>query len=271
MMHLPKLAVHNIKKHSRKSKFRRMVGNAVLITASGILIALLTLPLIALVIRAVQTRLSIFTTLITLVITVMLGTPLAYLMARRKFRLNKLVQVLTELPVVLPPAVAGLGLLVAFGGRGLLGPLLDELGIRLPFTTAAVVLAQIFVSAPFYIRSAQVGFASVEREIEDAARVDGASSRQLFLRITLPLSSRALAAGLTLSWARALGEFGATILFAGNIQGRTRTMPLLVYQSFEQDINAAIWTGLLLIAMALAAMLLSQWLRRKSPAGVFGG
>jgi molybdate transport system permease protein len=259
---------------------RRKFGSAALILASSFITLLLTLPMLALIVRALQNRawesapeagipqalgLSIFTTAVAAVITVLSGTPLAYLLARRGFRFKRLVQVLTELPVVLPPAVAGLGLLVAFGARGLFGSWLDEFGIRLPFTTAAVVLAQTFVSAPFYIRSAQVGFASVEREIEDAARVDGASSWQLFLRITLPLSSRALAAGLTLSWARALGEFGATILFAGSIQGRTRTMPLLVYQSFEQDNKAAIWTGLLLIGMALAAMLLSQWLRRKNP------
>lgn len=286
MTHPPKLAVRKQTRHSQKPTFRRFLSNAILISASGILTVLLTLPLAALVIRAVQTSawentpeagipqalgLSILTTTITVLITALSGTPLAYLLARREFRFKRLLRVMTELPIVLPPAVAGLGLLVAFGGRGLLGPLLDEFGIRLPFTTAAVVMAQIFVSAPFYLRSAQVGFASVEREIEDAARVDGASSWQLFLWITLPLSSRALAAGLTMSWARALGEFGATILFAGSIEGRTRTMPLLVYQSFEQNVNAAIWTGLLLVGMALVAMLLSQWLRRKSSDSSFEG
>jgi molybdate transport system permease protein len=134
----------------------------------------------------------------------------------------------------------------------------------LPFSTAAVVIAQTFISAPFFIRSAQVGFQSVDPEIEDAARVDGAGGLSLFSRITLPLAGRALAAGLALSWARALGEFGATILFAGSLQGRTQTMPLLVYNVLERDINAAIWTGLLLVLMALAALLLSQWLLRKT-------
>jgi molybdate transport system permease protein len=244
------------------------------------LVLLLIFPLLALVVRTMQTRawesapdagipqalgLSLLTTAITSIITITFGTPLAYMLARRQFRMKRFVQVLVELPVVLPPAVAGLGLLLAFGERGLLGPVLDALGISLAFTTAAVVLAQIFVSAPFYVRSAQIGFQGIEGEIEDAARVDGADGLQLFFRITLPLSRRALAAGLTMSWARALGEFGATILFAGSKQGRTRTMPLLVYQSFEQNINAAIWTGLLLVGMALAAMLLAQWLRRKSP------
>jgi molybdate transport system permease protein len=137
-------------------------------------------------------------------------------------------------------------------------------GITLPFSTTAVVIAQLFISAPFYIRAAQVGFRSIEKEIEDAGRVDGAGGLALFWHITLPLSRRALAAGLALSWARALGEFGATILFAGSLQGRTQTMPLLVYKVFERDINAAIWTGLVLVGMALAALLISQWLNRKS-------
>jgi molybdate transport system permease protein len=125
-------------------------------------------------------------------------------------------------------------------------------------------MAQTFVSAPFYIRSAQVGFQGVPREVEDAARVDGAGGLWLFLLITLPLSSRALAAGLILCWARALGEFGATILFAGSLQGRTQTMPLLIYNVIERDINAAIWTGLILVAIALFALLISQWFARTS-------
>jgi molybdate transport system permease protein len=143
----------------------------------------------------------------------------------------------------------------------LLGGALDTLGISLPFTTAAVIVAQTFVAAPFYIRSAQVGFSEIPRDIEDAARVDGAGGWALFRMITLPLSSRALAAGIVVSWARALGEFGATILFAGSLQGRTQTMPLLIYNIFERDINAAIWAGVLLIGLALLALLLSNRLR----------
>jgi molybdate transport system permease protein len=122
------------------------------------------------------------------------------------------------------------------------------------------VIAQTFVAAPFYIRSAQVGFESVPQELEDAARVDGASEWAVFFQVTLPLSLRQIASGLILSWARAVGEFGATILFAGSLQGRTQTMPLLVYSVFERDINAAIWTGLLLMLVAFFALLLSQWL-----------
>jgi molybdate transport system permease protein len=137
---------------------------------------------------------------------------------------------------------------------------LKLVGISLPFTRTAVVLAQTFIAAPFYIRSAVVGFQSIPDELEDAARVDGASEIGVFRFITLPLARRSLAAGLVISWARALGEFGATILFAGSLQGETQTMPLLVYNILERDINAAILTGLLLIGMAAIALLAAQWL-----------
>jgi molybdate transport system permease protein len=254
-------------------------GKILLTFASALFVVILTLPLAALLLRSIETRaweamsgsgilqaitLSIFTTIVTAVITILLGTPLAYVLAHWSFRFKRLLTTFIELPIILPPAVAGLALLVTFGRRGLLGGFLESLDITLPFTTAAVILAQTFVSAPFYIRSAQVGFQSVDREIEDAARVDGAGGLRLFWYVTLPLARRALTAGLILSWARAFGEFGATILFAGSLQGRTQTMPLLVYNVLERDINAAIWTGLLLVAIALVALLLSQWLSRKS-------
>ncbi|MBI1277225.1 MAG: molybdate ABC transporter permease subunit [Anaerolineaceae bacterium] len=237
----------------------------------------LILPIMALIIRAIQTQawqemaggsllpailLSLLTTTITLILTILIGTPLAYFLARHQFRGKRLLSVLIELPVVLPPAVAGLGLLVAFGRRGLFGPMLESVGVSLPFSTAAVILAQTFVAAPFYIRAAQVAFATVEPEIEAAGRVDGADGLVLFREITLPLSSRALGAGLALSWARSLGEFGATILFAGSLQGITQTMPLLIYKEFERNINAAIWAGLLLITLALGALLLSRYLNK---------
>jgi molybdate transport system permease protein len=239
----------------------------------------LSLPVAALVIRAVQSRawenvpgsaipdaiwLSFITTLLTLLLTLIFGTPLAFILARTRFPFKRLVSVFVELPIVLPPAVAGLALLLTFGRRGLVGGALDSIGITIPFTPFAVILAQTFVAAPFYIRAAQVGFLSVSKEIEDAARVDGAPSLALFLRITLPLSSRALAAGLILCWARALGEFGATILFAGSLQGRTQTMPLLIYNIIERDLDAAVWTGLILIALALVAMIISQALARSA-------
>ncbi len=242
----------------------------------GLALLFLTLPIVVLIGRAVVSgawnempdvgiiqavTLSLATTLITMLVTLLFGTPLAYIFVRRRFPLRRTLNLLLELPIVLPPAVAGLALLVTFGRRGALGGLLSTFGVSLPFTTAAVVVAQTFVSAPFYIRAAQLGFAGIPREIEDAARVDGASSWAVFRYVTLPLASRALAAGLVLSWARALGEFGATILFAGSIQGRTQTMPLLIYNVLERNLDAAIWAGVLLVGMALVALLISQRLR----------
>ena len=176
--------------------------------------------------------LSLVTTAISLFITVAAGLPLAYFLARRHFRGRAVLEAVIDLPIVLPPSVAGLALLLTLGRQGLLGKPLSALGIELPFTTVAVVLAQAFVSAPFFIRSARLGFASIDRHLEDAARVDGATERQLFRSITLPLAGSALAAGLVMSWARSLGEFGATIMFAGNVQGRTQTLPLVVYSEF---------------------------------------
>ncbi len=258
---------------------RPPAGRVFLIGTSALAFALLALPPLVLAVRGIATRgwaglpssnivfdaalLSFLTTAITAVNTLLLGTPLAYVLARRRFPGRRVVNLFIELPVVLPPAVAGLALLLTFGRRGPFGPALLEAGITLPFSTVAVVIAQTFIAAPFYIRSAQVGFASVSRDVEEAARVDGAEGFSLFRNITLPLTRHMLAAGLALSWARALGEFGATILFAGNLQGRTQTMPLLVYSVFERDINAAIWTGLILVALALLALILSQWLLRQ--------
>lgn len=247
-----------------------------LVTAAAVAgLVFLTLPVLALIVRAVSVQawqgtsaaaiadavlLSAITTALTVLLTLAFGTPLAYVLARRRFRLRRLVGVLVELPIVLPPAVAGLALLIAFGQRGVVGGALREVGISLPFTLAAVVMAQTFVAAPFYIRAAQIGFRAVPHEIEEAARVDGAGGWATFWRVTLPLSGRALAAGLVLSWARALGEFGATILFAGNLQQRTQTMPLLIYTLIERDLNAALWTGVLLVGLALAALLAARFI-----------
>lgn len=256
---------------------RPTLGSALVSLLALIALLFLVLPILALVLRSVTSQawqgapastippalmLSAYTTALSMGLTLLFGTPLAYVLARRRFPMRRIVTVLVELPIVLPPAVAGLALLITFGRRGLLGPALEQLNITLPFTINAVIMAQTFVSAPFYIRSAQVAFQGVAREIEEAARVDGAGGFSLFRLITLPLSARALTAGLVLAWARALGEFGATILFAGSLQGRTQTMPLLIYNVIERDINAAIWTGLILVIMALAALMLSQWLSR---------
>ena len=198
--------------------------------------------------------LSLLATSASLVLTVTFGTPLAYLLARRRWRGRALVEALIDLPVVLPPAVAGLALLLALGRNGLFGGLLQDLGIQLPFTTAAVVLAQTFVAAPFYVRSARTGFAAVPADLEDAARVDGGSEASVFRLVTVPLASSALAAGLVLSWARALGEFGATIMFAGNVQGLTQTLPLLVYGQFESSLDASIAAAAILVVAAFGVL-----------------
>jgi len=153
--------------------------------------------------------LSLGTTAISLLVTVSMGLPLAVVLARRTFRGKWLVEALVDLPIVLPPSVAGLALLLAFGRRGLLGGSLELIGLSIPFTTLAVILAQVFVSAPFFVRSARAGIAGVDADLEDAARVDGASEPHLFRHITVPLAGSALGAGLVMSWARALGEFGA--------------------------------------------------------------
>ena len=199
--------------------------------------------------------LSLLTTSISLVLTVAIGIPLALLLARRTFRGQTLVETVIDLPIVLPPSVAGLALLLVFGRRGLLGESLSVLGIEIAFTTLAVIIAQTFVSAPFFIRSARTGFASVDHDLEDAARVDGASERQLFRSITVPLASAALAAGLVMSWARALGEFGATIMFAGSVAGRTQTLPLVVYAEFQGgDLDAAIAAASILVLAAFGVL-----------------
>lgn len=199
--------------------------------------------------------LSLITTALSLVLVVAFGLPLAYVLARRRFRGIGIVEAVVDLPIVLPPSVAGLALLLVLGRRGLLGGAFELLGISISFTTISVVIAQIFVSAPFFIRSARAGFDSIDRDLEDAARVDGASERQLFRLITLPLAQTALAAGLVMTWARSLGEFGATIMFAGNVEGRTQTLPLVVYSEFQGgDLDASIAAAAILVIAAFGVL-----------------
>lgn len=207
-------------------------------------------------------RLSLLTTALSLALTFIFGTPLAYALARRRIAFSRWINVLIQLPIVLPPAVAGLALLSAFGQRGLLQGPMETLGIDIAFSSVAVVLAQTFVAAPFYLRAASVGFQSIPREVEEAARVDGADSLPLFVFVILPLARRSLGAGLVLTWARALGEFGATLMFAGSLRGTTQTMPLLIYDTFQSNIEAAILAGLVLVGVALVTLLVSQSLRR---------
>ena len=206
--------------------------------------------------------LSLSTTFASLVLAIIFGTPLALLLARREFRGKWLADVLVDLPIILPPTVAGLAMLLAFGRRGLLGTPLEAIGITIPFTTFAVVLAQTFVAAPLYIRSLRAGFASIDRTVEEAAQVDGASRFRLLTGVTMPLAAPAVGAGLALAWARALGEFGATIMFAGNIQGRTQTLPLVVYSEFQSSLDASVAAAAVLVTAAfgvLVAVRLTRW------------
>ena len=191
--------------------------------------------------------LSLQTSLVTVLVTLLAGTPVAYLIYRRRTPLYRFLDILIDLPTVLPPAVAGVALLMAFGRQGLVGSWLAQLGISLPFTPAAVVLAQTFVAAPLYIRSAALGFSGVDCELKKAAALDGASRVQTFRFIMLPIAWHSLLSGIVMTWARALGEFGATIIFAGNFPGRTQTMPLAIYIGFELDLKVALTLSALLI------------------------
>lgn len=246
-------------------------GSRSVVAIAGLFGLFLGLPVVVLVARALldgslaraltahvvlsALALSLATTAISLVVTVAFGLPLALVLARRRFRGSGLVEAIVDLPIVLPPAVAGLALLILLGRRGVLGSPLDAVGIEIPFTTLAVILAQVFVSAPFFVRSARSGLAAVDREIEDAARVDGASELALFRHVTVPLAGAALSAGLVMTWARALGEFGATIMFAGNLAGRTQTLPLVVYGEFQGgDLDASIAAAAILVLAALGVL-----------------
>ncbi|TMF33512.1 MAG: molybdate ABC transporter permease subunit, partial [Chloroflexi bacterium] len=206
--------------------------------------------------------LSLGTTAISLALTIAIAAPLAHLLARRRFRGASIVEAIVDLPIVLPPSVAGLALLLALGRRGVIGEPLATLGVEIPFTTVAVVIAQMFVSAPFFIRAARAGFVGVSRDYEDAARVDGATERQVAWSITVPLAAPVLASGIVMTWARALGEFGATIMFAGNFAGRTQTLPLVVYGEFQAgDVDASVAAAAILILAAFGVLLAVRGLR----------
>src|SRR5581483_4166179 len=202
-------------------------------------------------------RLSAITSTVALFLALVFGTPLAYLLARGSFPGKALADLLVDLPVVLPPTVAGVALLVAFGRRGILGGQIEGLGIDLAFTTAAVVMAQLFVSAPFYIRAAKAGFESVSREYEGVAATLGASPLEIFVRVTLPLAWPSVVAGAVLCWARALSELGATLVFAGNFPGRTQTMPLAIIGVFDAGKSIDLAIALAVVLVLAAALLLA--------------
>jgi molybdate transport system permease protein len=256
-----------------------------MVLLAGLALAFLALPVVALIARALTTGalldalagravldallLSLSSTIVSLLIVVALGTPLAFILARTSFRGKAPAEALVDLPIVLPPSVAGLALLFAFGRNGLAGGALEVVGLNLPFTTLAVIVAQVFVASPFYIRAARSGFRAVSPDVEEAARVDGASENAVLGRITMPLAAPAIGAGLVLAWARALGEFGATILFAGNLEGRTQTLPLLVYSEFQAGLDEAIAAATILVLAALGVLIAVRLMRWPSGAGWF--
>jgi molybdate transport system permease protein len=206
--------------------------------------------------------LSLVTSTIALGLAVLLGTPTAYWLARSEFRGHRVLEALLDLPILLPPTVAGVALLTAFGRRGILGePLEDGFGLTLGFTTTAVVLAQLFVAGPFYVRSARAGFASVDQDLESIAYTLGASRLKALFRVVIPLAWPSLVGGAMLTWARAMGELGATLLFAGNIEGETQTAPLAILTALESSagLTGAVAISLLLIGVG-AAVLGAIWL-----------
>jgi molybdate transport system permease protein len=208
--------------------------------------------------------LSLKTSLAALTIIVLLGTPAAYLLATRDFRGRSLVMTLIELPLVLPPAVAGIALLACFGPKGIFGGALDDAGVELVLQTAGVVVALTFVAAPFYLRQAQEAFAAVDPDLIDAARTLGAGEAKAFVRVAIPCAGQGISAGLALAWGRALGEFGATLMFAGSFPKITQTAPLAIFAQFSRDFSSALALSAVLVIVS-AALLLSVKLLGRSP------
>lgn len=244
------------------SRAARMIAGLLLVAA----VVFIGLPIIAVFLRVSPAHLvdglrsstareamllSLKTTLLALLVIVVVGTPVAYVLASRSFPGRDLVTTLLELPLVLPPAVAGIALLSAFGARGTIG---GPLGLEIPFTTTAVVLAQLFVASPFYLRQAQAAFAALDPRVLEAARASGASPTRGFLRIAVPLAAGGLVTGGVLAWARAVGEFGATLIFAGSFPGVTETAPLAIYGALASDTNAALALSAVLVLLSFAVL-----------------
>jgi molybdate transport system permease protein len=233
---------------------------------AGVFLAFLLLPIAALVATSTPgevlaaledpmvwpaVRLSLLTTSISFAVTVVFGTPLSWLLARSRSRWARWCEALLELPIVLPPAVIGVALLMAYGRRGWLGGVFETLGWSPGFTLVAVIFAQLVVAAPFFVQSATAAFRQVDDELLVVARTLGASPNRAFMRVAVPLALPGLLNGAALMWARALGEFGATLFFAGNLGGRTRTMPLAIYTALESDVRVAQAISILLVAVAI--------------------
>ncbi len=271
-------------KKDRRGRVSRLslddqLSSGIAIAALSLLAGFISLPLASLLIWTVSSAswramaspvaveallLSAKTTGVTMVIVLVVGTPAAYALARFEFLGKKVIDTLIDIPAVLPPSAAGIALLLAFGRFGVLGEQLRVFGVTLTFTTAAVVLAQVFVASHFYVRQAAVGFGRVDLGVEEAAQVDGAGRATVFFRVTIPLTFPALVAGAVTAWARALGEFGATIILAGNLQGVTQTMPLAIFSALENDFDAAVALSVLVLGFAFAVILTARHLTRKA-------
>jgi molybdate transport system permease protein len=248
---------------------RRAVQAMLFFGAAAIGLAFLALPVVSIFTRVPPGRLlhllsngvvtdalvvSLKTTLIAEALILLFGTPLAYLLATRRFTGRTFLVTLVELPLVLPPAVAGIGLFAAFGRSGLLGSTLDTLGLQIPFTLTAVVLAITFVASPLYVRTAIAAFEGVDPNLVAASRTLGAGPARTFFRVAFPLARSGLAAGAALAFARALGEFGATIMFAGSLRGVTQTLPLAIYEEFALNFDTALAMGALLVVVSVALL-----------------
>jgi molybdate transport system permease protein len=266
----------------------RAAFDGLLALCAGIVLAFLALPVVALFTQvplvrvphllgepAVRQALLVTarTTAIANALFLVIGTPAAYLLATRRFRGRSLLITIVELPLVLPPAVAGIALLAAAGRGGLFGDALANAGIVLPFSQWAVVLAVTFVASPFYVRQAIGAFEAVDGRLIDAARTLGASPARTFARVSLPLAASGLATGWVLAFARGVGEFGATIVFAGNVRGQTQTLTLAIYDQLEGNFDVAIALGIMLVALSAGVLLASKLLaarrgvmRRAAPA-----
>jgi molybdate transport system permease protein len=251
------------------------LASGLAVAALSLLAGFISLPMLALILwtvnesawHAMATQaareallLSIRTTSISLVIIILVGTPAAYVLARAEFPGRRVVDTLIDVPAVLPPSAAGIALLLAFGRLGLVGEYLHAFGITVSFTTAAVVMAEVFVAAHFFVRQAVVGFAQVRRDVEEAAMVDGASRFSVFIRVTVPLAFPALVAGAVMAWARALGEFGGTIIFAGSFPGVTQTIPLAIFAARESNFDAAVALSVMVLVFAFAVILVARFL-----------
>ena len=272
-------------KQGKHGLFSRLLGSGdkvasgLAVAALSLLAGFISLPMISLILWTANENawyamvapeareallLSIRTTFISMLIIITVGTPAAYVLARAEFPGKRAVDSLIDIPAVLPPSAAGIALLLTFGRFGLVGQYLEVFGITVSFTTAAVVIAEVFVAAHFYVRQAAVGFAQVRRDVEEAATVDGASRTFVFTRVTVPLAFPALVAGAVMAWARALGEFGGTIIFAGSFPGVTQTVPLAIFAARESNFDAAVALSILVLGFAFTVILVARFLLGKA-------